>query len=216
MGMDKKQLTLLLQFEYSSKAFNTISPSKLLEKLRRLGFYKSALQWFWSYLSGCSQCVFTQSTPASFRESILGIPQGSVLGRLLFCLYMNDLRLHLNIARLLRLLYINDLQIYIQVPLDLIHHGIHLLSEASCRVAEWANSNYLKLNAGKIKAIAFGTCNAIRRFKELQTTSIVINSNGDRAQFVEEVVCLGVVLDRTVFWGPHIIHIIKKVNRAQP
>ena len=127
---------------------------------------------------------------------------------------MNYLRLHLNIGSLLRLLHADDLQIYIQVPLDQIHHGIRHLSEASCRVAECANSNHLKLNAGKSKAIVFGTYNAIRRFKELQTTSIVINSNGDRAQCVEKVISPRVVLDSFLSWGPLINHITEKVNRA--
>ena len=58
-----------------------------------------------------------------------------------FCSYINDLRLRINNGSKLRLLSADNLQIYIQVPLDQIYHGIHLLYESSCRVAEWANTN---------------------------------------------------------------------------
>ena len=87
-----------------------------------------------------AQVLALKKTPVpsspSFCETNLGLRQGSVLGPLLVCLNMNDLRLHLNIVSLMRLLYADDLQIYIQVPLDLIHRGVHHLPKASCRVAE--------------------------------------------------------------------------------
>ena len=56
LDMDRKLATLLLRFDFS-KAFDTISPSKLLKKFQVRGFSKSALQWLWSYLYGHSQCV---------------------------------------------------------------------------------------------------------------------------------------------------------------
>ena len=50
---------------------------------------------------------------------------------------MNDLKTHLDRDGILRLLYADDLQIYIHVPIYQINHGLHLLSEASCKVSEW-------------------------------------------------------------------------------
>ena len=213
VGKSKKLATLLLQFDFS-KAFDTISPSKLLIKLRSLGFSKSALHWFWSYLTGRSQCVFSQSSSSDYCDINLGVPQGSVLGPLLFCLYINDLKDLLGGKDVLRLLYADDLQIYVQIPAHQIEQGINLLSEASRIVAAWAKLNFLTLNAKKTKAIVFGTSHTVKLFRDLQIQKITINDDGDQTDFVDEVVSLGVTLDSTLSWEPQVNQVTKKVNKS--
>ena len=89
-GMDKKLMTIILLFAFS-KAFDTILPSRLLEKLRLMGFSRAALLWINSYFEGVTmQRVSTKlSGECSWLSTNLGVPKGSVLGPLLFCLYIN-------------------------------------------------------------------------------------------------------------------------------
>ena len=177
MGKERKLATILLQFDFS-KAFDNVSPSILLRKLREAGFSKSTLSWFWSYLSGRSVCVASGKSVSEYRDINIGVPQGSVLGPLLFCIYMNDIRDFLD-ASTFRLLYADDLQIYIQVPASQIQQGILKLSESAKAIAVWAESNRLRLNTSKTQAIIFGSPNTVQLFEELQIDKIIVNNNGD-------------------------------------
>ena len=124
MARDKKQVTLLLLFDFS-KAFDTISPSKLLGKLRLLGFSGTAFLWIKSYLQGRTQVVTSKNgVNSDSLETNLGVPQGSVLGPLLFCLYVNHLQDKLGLTTVKHILYADDLQIYVHTTKDKILEGI--------------------------------------------------------------------------------------------
>ena len=213
IGIDNRKLTLLLLFDFS-KAFDKISPTKLLRKLRQLGFSRSALLWIKSYLQGRTQMVISNKGGNSdWLETNLGVPQGSVLGPLLFCLYVNDLRDRLDGHTIKHIFYADDLQIYLHTTKDKILEGMARLSDAAQMVAEWAETSGLHLNAGKTKAILFGSRKGVNLVNSMGLQGIGLHS-GVLVPFSSEVVSLGVTLDSKLTWKPHIEQLAKKVNKA--
>ena len=87
MGKDRRLATLFLQFDFS-KAFDNIFPEDI-------GFAKSSLNWFWSYLSSRSLSVTSKTKTSAPCDINISLHQGSVLGLILFCIYLNDLKQHL-------------------------------------------------------------------------------------------------------------------------
>ena len=177
MGINAKMITQLLLFDFS-KAFDTISLSKLITKLRDISFSRTSLSWVRTYMFGRTQRVVTSMGYSDYVETYFGDPQGSVLGPLLFCLYINDLKLHVRVEGLRYILYTDDLQIYLQVPADQVVKDIDGLSLAARQVADWVKGASLHVNASKTKAMYFGSQYTVKMLKELCLRGVDI---GERA-----------------------------------
>ena len=132
-----------------------------------MGVSRGALRWFGSYLHGREELVTTKSFGcSSWIGTNLGVPQGSVLGPLLFCIYNNDVSRVLDSTSIKHLLSADDLQVYTQVARHNLDEGIGALQMAAAAISEWASGTSLRHNTSKNKAIIIGNFKFINDIRE--------------------------------------------------
>lgn len=142
--------TLGIFIDYS-KEFDSINHYSLFEKLQHYGFRGTFLKLLISYFNHRPQQVTINGFVSEFKPVNAGVPQGSILGPLLFNIYVNDI---VNIcANTKVIIYADDTSIFItgRDPSNLIEKGNVMLS----KIHTWSIANSLKLNAAKTKAVLF-------------------------------------------------------------
>ena len=147
-AIDRQQLTAMVLIDLS-KAFDSICHSTLLLKLNSLGTSSQALKWFESYLTDRKQSTRLGTSLSDELTITHGVPQGSILGPMLFNLYMNDLPSAVKSSCTDS--YVDDTKIYCSFSAKNIN---------SCFVkmtAGWCCSHQLLINPSKTKLIFFGT-----------------------------------------------------------
>ncbi|XP_074096374.1 uncharacterized protein LOC141525708 [Cotesia typhae] len=145
------KLTLLVLFDLT-KAFDYVNPKVILKTLVELGFSYDTINWFFSYLTNRSQSVVNeQEIPVGFLETLSGVPQGSVLGPILFLLVMNSVTKRIMYSRYG--LYADDTYIYIHFYPYQLQDAVRLMNIDALAVVEWARENGLEVNLLKTKAM---------------------------------------------------------------
>ena len=137
--------TVYLDF---AKAFDTVPHERLLHKLRGLGVHGKILAWIKSFLMGRMQRVVLDGEESEWRDVLSGIPQGSVLGSLLFVCFVNDLP---NVVTSKVLLFADDTKIFTEVPANW-----QTLQRDLDRLQIWSNEWQLRFNATKCKIMHLG------------------------------------------------------------
>ena len=135
-----------------SKAFETIDYELLIAKLHVYGFDKSALKLIYSYLTNRWHRTKVNSSFSTWKELLKGVPQGSVLGPLLFNIYFNDLFYFLEETEAIN--YADDTNIF-ACDMDL-QNLLRRLEHDSYIVIEWFDANYMKLNPQKCHFLLAG------------------------------------------------------------
>ena len=148
--MNRKEHTIGVFIDLS-KAFDTVDHCILLEKLTLYGIRGNELSWFQSYLKDRKQYTSVGDTFSSVLTIQCGVPQGSILGPLLFILYVNDMPSA--VARLNVIMFADDTNLFISSK-D-IKSSIQIMNEELNKFTEWFCANKLSLNIDKTKFTPF-------------------------------------------------------------
>lgn len=158
LNMAQNKPTALILLDLSA-AFDTIDHLQLLERLKVwFGFTGTVLNWFTSYLNDRSQSVKVNESVSAAKPLAHGVPQGSVLGPLIFILFTYPLSIIISgFSNVSHHLYADDTQIYIAITPDNATTAIPQLQSCLSSVQNWMNANKLKLNPDKTEFIVFGS-----------------------------------------------------------
>jgi hypothetical protein len=187
-----------------SKAFDTINHKILIDKLELYGVRGISLQWFKNYLTNRKQYVCVNNTVNSrINELICGVPQGSILGPLLFLIYINDI---VKVSPILNMiLFADDTNLFISGE-NLIETVTTLNCEL-CKLSNWFKVNKLSLNIKKTNYMIFQN-----RRKKIELIPEVVIDNCK----INSVTCskfLGVIINENLTWTDHIETIKKKLSK---
>ena len=137
-----------------SKAFDSVAHERLLVKLQNNGIKGDLLQWIRSFLSGWIQCVSVNGILADWKDVISGVPQGSVIGPILFVIFINDMPNE--VKESVCKLFADECKLYMNVSSS----GQNDLQKDLLNLENWSSMWQLTFNATKCKVLHFGTHNA--------------------------------------------------------
>ena len=196
---DKEQIdTILLDF---SKAFDKVNHYKLGLKLSHYGIKGNCLKWILSFLNGRTQQVVLNGTFSNPADVISGVPQGTVLGPLLFLLYINDMPAFLKSC--LRL-FADDAYLYrcIKSLLDMYY-----LQDDLNQLQTWERNWDMEFHPQKCKLLSI-----TNKTKPVATTYTI---HDEALKSVETAKYLGVTLHKKLKWNKHVSNICSKAHQRR-
>ena len=185
-----------------SKAFDTVQHDLLLSKLEKLGFRGCAFSWFQSYLSNRYQYVALQGEESDKKKIIAGIPQGSILGPLLFLLYINDMA---NVSNVLQCVHFaDDTTLFFEA--SSVRRCAAVINSELRKINTWLCANKLSVNFKKTYYMLFTNSQFV--------PNISIRLRGKEVKRINNVKFLGVLLDEKLNFSYHIRHVSRKLAVA--
>ena len=196
MAIDKSEVSVVVLLDMS-KTFNSIRYDLLLQKLQSIGVASSSLEWFHNYLSGRSQRVRIGDAISDPLPLKYGVPQGSILGPVLFTIYVNDL---LSVpAHCKSVCHVDDCKLYLSFRSTDIARVFGYLNEDLREICRWCCQNSFLINPVKTKILLDGVPQLLRK---LPPTSISLL--GKEITPVPVAKDLGVYIDQSLTYNDHV------------
>ena len=193
-----------------TKAFDTCDINILLNKLEHYGFRGVSNSWFGNYLNGRKQYTSISGVNSSLKDITCGVPQGSILGPILFLILINDLP---NASTFFTILFADD------TTLQLSSYNLQSLYELAnselSKIADWFKANKLTLNITKTKYILFRKKQQIVDFDSLELA--IDNKDIERIGLGcknESFKFVGIHLDEHLTWNNHVKSVKNKVSSS--
>lgn len=183
-----------------SKAFDKVNHELLLHKLSSYGCCPELCNWFRSYLSSRLNTVRVDNSHSDHFFSTSGVPQGSILGPLLFLIFINDLPSYVDNAQIL--LFADDIKLFMN-----IHSSIdcNALQHDVSQIAIWCAANSLSLNPLKTKVVSFS-----RRHTIIDCDYVLEGMPIKRLSVIKD---LGVYLDNVLTFTAHVSFVVGSATR---
>ena len=166
-----------------------------------------SLAFFSSYLEGRKQFVSLNCKSSNVGSLTHGVPQGSILGPVLFCIYINDLPICLEKENVKCDLFADDSTIHAQgQSIDTVEMS---LQNSLNKIDVWCNANQMILNSSKTKSMVITT----RQKHQREPLILKLSVNSSKIEQVREHRVLGVILDQEMKWETHLTSLCKRLSR---
>ena len=190
-----------------SKAFDSLNRDILFKKLEHYGVRGVELKWFKSYLSNRAHCVKNKNVRSDVLVSRYGVPQGSIIGPIMFIIFINDIVRCSN--RLKFSIYADDTCIW--TSNNDVLRNVEVMNNELVNVSKWVTSNCLTLNKNKCEFVLFKRRNKIETIEDIRICiDDVMLCRRSCTKY------LGIFIDENLSWDVHINYVVRKVSKYIP
>jgi len=198
-GLNKGSSTHVVFIDFR-KAFDKVLHQRLLLKLDHIGVRGKLLEWVRNFITNRRQHVVINGSYSGWAEVKSGVPQGSILGPLLFLIFINDINCGLNSTTRL---FVDDCTIFRNVSCE---HDCEALQRDLDLLMEWTQTWQMSLNISKCKVLQITNRRKVLKYPH--------RLNNIQLEWVNAYNYLGVTIDEKLKWGKHCQLIAGRANKV--